>query len=174
MAAVMEIRRPELDEFCDRVRSKLVGALSLQVGRGGAAEELANDALMRVIERWPEVQAMDNPEGWTFTVAFNLARSRFRRLTAERRAHARLPRFEEHTAADDRDAAVAVRNALKTLPARQRQAVVCRYYLDMSIDGTAAVMGCAPNTVKVHLRGAMASLRERGLTATDDEEHNDG
>lgn len=153
----------DLDKFCSGARRRLVGALSLYLGDAGVAEELANEALMRAVDRWAEVRLMTNPQGWVHTVAFNLARSRFRRLAAERRAHARLatqkPPEERGDAAD----VLAVRAALARLPRRQRQAIVCRYYLDMSAVDTAEAMGCTAGTVKVHLRSALATLRSAGL-----------
>ena len=153
----------DLEEFCGRARRRLVGALSLYLGDAGVAEELANEALLRAVDRWADVRHMANPDGWLHAVAFNVARSRFRRLAAERRAHVRVGpshgRSPEHDPAD----AVAVRAALARLPRRQREAIVCRYFLDLSASDTAAAMGCSAGTVKVHLRTALATLRGEGL-----------
>jgi len=77
------------DEFCRRLHPRLVGALRLYLGEREIARELAQDALVRVIERWSEVSIMEHPEAWTYRVAFNLARSGLRRRSAERRAHGR-------------------------------------------------------------------------------------
>ena len=152
----------DLEQFCSSARRRLVGALSLYLGDAGVAEELANEALLRAVDRWPDVRLMMNPDGWVQTVAFNLARSRFRRLAAERRAYARVA---GETAAQHPDAAdvLAVRAALARLPNRQRQAIICRYYLDMSAADIAAAMGCSAGTVKVHLRSALTALRDAGL-----------
>lgn len=153
----------DLEKFCFSARRRLVGALSLYLGDAGVAEELANEALMRAVDRWAEVRLMTNPEGWLHTVAFNLARSRFRRLAAERRAHARLATQEPPEERLDAADALTVRAALSRLPRRQRQAIVCRYYLDMSAMDTGDAMGCSAGTVKVHLRSALATLRSAGL-----------
>lgn len=72
-------------EFCQAVRTRLVGALTLACGDRGIAEELAQDTLVRVWERWP----LESPEGWTFRTGFNLASSWRRRRGAERRANRR-------------------------------------------------------------------------------------
>lgn len=106
--------------------------------------------------------ADDDPDGWVHTVAFNLARSRFRRLAAERRAYARFAPRDCHPGPDAADV-VAIRAALARLPTRQRQAVICRYYLDMPASEIAAAMKCSAGTVKVHLRSALAALRQEGL-----------
>jgi RNA polymerase sigma factor (sigma-70 family) len=51
--------------------------------------------------------------------------------------------------------------ALARLPARQREAVVLRYFLDLSIDDTARVMRCTTGTVKSQVHKALATLREQ-------------
>jgi DNA-directed RNA polymerase specialized sigma24 family protein len=49
--------------------------------------------------------------------------------------------------------------ALLRLPARQRQVVALRLFLDLDTAGTAQVLGIAPGTVQAHLGRAMAALR---------------
>lgn len=157
-----------VDELCRRVHPRLVGALRLYLGDAELARELAQDALVRVVERAPEVTAMDRPDAWAFRVGFNLARSRLRRLGAERRAHARSGPAPSEAAAVDVAATVAVQRALSHLPPRQRQAVVLRYYADLSIDEVGRAMGCRPGTVKAHLHQALAALRLAGLADEPD------
>ena len=55
---------------------------------------------------------------------------------------------------------IAVREAIVGLPARQRAAVVLRYHADLSVDDTAAVMRCAPGTVKALTHQALERLRD--------------
>jgi DNA-directed RNA polymerase specialized sigma24 family protein len=50
--------------------------------------------------------------------------------------------------------------ALLRLPARQRQVVALRVFLDLDTDRTAAVLGVAPSTVKAHLSRALGALRD--------------
>ena len=50
--------------------------------------------------------------------------------------------------------------ALLRLPARQRQVVALRLFLDLDTAGTARVLGIAPGTVQAHLGRAMAALRD--------------
>lgn len=153
----------DLERFCSNARRQLVGALSLYLGDAGVAEELAHEALLRTVDRWADVRLMTNPNGWVQTVAFNLARSHFRRMAAERRAHARFTARETSAGHPDAADVMAVRAALTRLPRRQRQAVVCRYYLDMSAADTATAMRCSQGTVKAHLRSALVALRGEGL-----------
>jgi RNA polymerase sigma-70 factor (ECF subfamily) len=148
--------------FCQRVRPRLVGTLSLLCGDGDAAEELAQETLARVWLRWSRVRELDEPlaTAWTYRVAINLANSWLRRRVAERRARARLAGrgAGAHLDPDPADA-VAVRQAVAALPRRQRTALVLRYYADLPVAEVAALMGCAPGTVKSLTSKALAAVR---------------
>jgi RNA polymerase sigma factor (sigma-70 family) len=54
---------------------------------------------------------------------------------------------------------MALLGGLRTLPARQRQALVLRYVVDLSASDTAEVMGLSAGTVKTHLQRGLAALR---------------
>lgn len=151
------------DAFCCALHPKLVRSLRLYLGDHELAQELAQDALVRVIERWPQVSAMEHPEAWTYRVAFNLAHSRLRRRLAERRAHARAGAAHRSSGDDDVAEVLAVRAAVAALPPRQRQAVILRYFSDLTNAQAAGAMGCRPGTVKAHLHQAVAALRGAGL-----------
>ena len=151
--------------FCSEVRAGLVGALALYCGDRAVAEELAQEALVRTWERWERIES---PRAFTYHVAFNLARSSLRRRGAERRAKARL-RSHAGTVADLQDSAtaVAVQQAVRALPERQRRAIVARFYADMSVADASVAMGCAQGTVKALTSQAIANLRRAGLAIDD-------
>ena len=124
-------------------------------GSRAAAEDAAQEALARWWERSSRGQTIEVPEAWMTTVAYNLARSRFRRVRAERRASERLnPREAPEPAADVLD----LRRALARLPKREREAVVLHYYLDMPLAEVAAVQRVAEGTVKTSLHRARTTL----------------
>lgn len=153
--------------FCRAIRDRLVGSLTLYCGERAVAEELAQEALVRAWERWDRVGAMASPEAWTYRTAFNLASSWGRRRSAERRANRRSGSAEPLAVPPDTATVEAVRNAVKALPPKQRAAVVCRFYLAMTVAETAETLGCAEGTVKSATHQALASLRASGLV--DDE-----
>lgn len=157
-------RTPELTGFCREAWPRLVGALSLYTGDRHVAEELAQEALVRVCERWSEVQVMESPMGWAHRVAFNLANSHFRRRGAERRARQRLRAVVDVVAPTVESAdALTLRHAVAALPEPQRQALVLRYYADLPVADVALLMECPENTVKTHTRRAIERLRADGL-----------
>lgn len=153
----------QLAAFCERMQPRLLRLITAYVGDVGVAEELVQDALVRVCRDWSKVRRMANPESWTTTVAFNLARSWFRRLYAGRRARRRLESHQVSPSEPDQAAGLVALQALERLPSRQRQALVLRFLDDRSVADTAAVMGCAPGTVRAHTARGLSALRSMDL-----------
>ena len=149
--------------LCAELEPRLIGTLTLYCGDRFVAEELAQETLVRILDRWEEVQQLTSPAAWAHRVAINLANSRFRRLRAERRAHQRLGARVAQNHGVDVAAHVAVRGAVARLPRRQRTALVLRYFADLSVAEVAALMDCAPGTVKSLTHHAIDALRRAGL-----------
>jgi RNA polymerase sigma factor (sigma-70 family) len=151
----------DFEGFCYDVYLPLVRMLTLYCGDPDVARDIAQESMIKVSSRWGAVQKMDNPRGWVWKVSINLANSHYRRRKLEQRSYRAV-----HQAADvsarDHDVAleVSIRSMLQSLSPRQREALVLRYYQDMSVAEAAQVMGCSPSTVK--------KLAARGLTAMRD------
>lgn len=148
----------ELAAFCRAQYPRLVGFLGLYCGHHGVAEELAQETLARVWQRWPKVHHLDHPEAWAQHVAVNLANSHFRRLLAERKARRRMtPVAELHdtTPADD----LALREEVSRLPRRQREALILHYYFDLDLAEVADRMGATVPAIKSLLHRAVGRLR---------------
>lgn len=155
---------PALVVFCREVHPRLVGSLTLYCGSRAVAEELAQEALVRVWNRWEAVRELDAPGGWAHTVAFNLARSWFRRRAAEHRANARVGATrEEPPVGLDPGEVLALRQAVAALPERQRAVVALRFWSGLSVRETAAALGCAEGTVKSLTSRAVDALRRSGV-----------
>ena len=157
--------------FCRSEYPRRVGALTLLTGDRMVAEELTQETLVRVSARWGRVSTLESPGGWALRVAINLARSRWRRRQAERRAQARRGPDPDIHLDPDPDEAADVRAAVAALPERQRTAVVLRYYLDLSAAETAARMGTTDTAVRALTARAAKTLRtELGPDITIDDE----
>jgi len=156
---VWEQHRGDAAAFCQALHPSIYGALLLYCGSRELAEDLTQETLLRVWRKWAAVSAMDRPDRWALRVAFNLAKSGFRRLRVTRRIAA----LADGTVADNADPtdAIAVRSAVAALPPRQRAAVVLRYFNDLSVADTAEILGCADGTVKALTSQALTALRTR-------------
>jgi RNA polymerase sigma-70 factor (ECF subfamily) len=104
------------DGFFDMHYERLLRTMYLATGDRHEAEDLAQDAFVRVYERWDRVGRMDDPVGYLYRTALNLRRSRLRRLAVAAR-RLRGGRGEEPpdpaVATTEAD---AVRRALASLP----------------------------------------------------------
>jgi RNA polymerase sigma factor (sigma-70 family) len=146
------------EEFFNREKGELFGALALVTRNRHEAEELAQDAFVRLFERWDRVREMDDPRGYLYRTAMNAFRSRYRRAVLAARRGVGLIRPDDDIAAvDARDAAV---RALATLSPRQRAAVVLVDLLGFPSEEAARVLGIRASTVRMHTSRAHALLKE--------------
>ena len=156
----------------------MVGAVALISGTGAAAEDAVQEALARAWERSERGERIESLKAWVTTVAINQVRSGFRRLRAERRARQRAgPGAWPEVSAGlpsmpGTELALDVRRALQSLPRRQREATVLRYYLDMDVAEIAQVLRINEGTAKTTLHRARRALAE-ALGDEDLEEAND-
>lgn len=151
----------ELAALCRRQFPRLVGLLALHVRDQQVAEELAQETLVALCQRWPHV---DRPEAWLTRVALNIGTSWVRRRLAERRAYRRHGGSSLGIMPPPTAEILAVREAVAALPSRQRTAVVLRFYEQLSVAETADVMDCPAGTVKALThRGLERLARDRSL-----------
>lgn len=160
-----EVVDVELAAFCAEHHPRLVGLLVLRVGDRHVAEELAQDALVRLVERWDRVRELDARWPWLVKVAVNLSTSRWRRRGAERRA---LTRMGPPDASEELASSLVVLDLVGQLPPRQSMAVVLRHYALLSVNETAEIMRCRPGTVKALSAQGRARLRELVVEEVDD------
>jgi RNA polymerase sigma-70 factor, ECF subfamily len=135
--------------------SRLVGVLAVAAGDRGEAEEVVQEAFIRLISRWSKISGYDDPEGWVRKVAFRLLANRQRRARTARRLL--VSKASERGWADTDDS-VDVSQALATLPFNQRQVVVLHHLLDLPVDQIAADLGIPVGTVKSRLARARLAL----------------
>jgi len=151
-------QREEATDLCVALYPAVYRAIALYAGDRLLAEDLAQETMLRLWRERSRVSDMDRPDRWALRVAFNLAKSRWRRLRVERRDHPRRS-VAHHEAGGDLTDALAVRAAVAALPSRQRAAVVLRYFNDLSVADTALVLRCAEGTVKALTSHAITNLR---------------
>jgi RNA polymerase sigma factor (sigma-70 family) len=135
------------------------------------AQELVDEAFARACASWRQVSEHPAPAAWVVRTALNENISRWRR----RRREVAVPdpgKFADLAGADAADGSAVdprIMAALMRLPARQRQVVALRMFLDLGTDRTAEVLGVAPSTVKAHLARAIGALRDDLVPIGDQE-----
>ena len=146
------------EEFYEAERERLFRALLLVTHDSADAEDVMQEAFVRVWERWDRVGTLDEPVGYLFKTAMNLRRSALRRAVAAARRSLQPP--AEHDPFEkviDHDEAV---RSLAALTPRQRAAVVITELLGYSSQEAGTILGIRPGTVRTLIAQARAALQE--------------
>lgn len=146
----------ELSAMCETEYPRLVGMLSLYCGDRDTAEDLAQEALIRLCRDWKRVRRYQAPQRWLHRVAINLAHSHYRRRTIERRVLGLIGRQSNAEMLPDTD--VETLELLKTLPHRQKSALLLHYYLDLPVREVAQVMDVPEGTAKTLIHRGIRGL----------------
>jgi len=166
--AVAEARRVEtFEDFFHANYERLLRAMYLATGNRHEAEDLAQDAMARVLERWDRVRETEDPVGYVYRVALNRRRSLLRRLAvAVRKAPGPQPdpAGEPMTAVEERD---AIRRALAGLSPSQRVALVLCDWLGMTDAQAGQALRISAGAVRTRLHRARAAMRD-ALGGTDE------
>ncbi len=153
-------RDEEFRDFVVGSGPRLQRTAYLLCGDWGLAEDMVQSALAKVYSSWDRVSGLEQPEAYVRRVMLNQRMSWWRR-------HRHLQEVPLNWM-PDRPAPVsepavdraALRVALLALGARQRTAVVLRFYCDLSEQDTAAALGCSVGNVKSLTSRGVARLRQ--------------
>lgn len=145
------------DAFYRREYRPLLRLAWSLTGRRDLGEELVQEVMLTVHQRWERVRRYESPGGFARRVLLNDARSFARRRGAERRAVDRLAPGAPAPAPAP-PPGEDFWSALRALPERQAQAVALHYLEDRPVAEIAQVLGIATNTVKVHLHRGRITL----------------
>lgn len=154
------MRRADLEEYEWLFRAtypSIRRSAYLVLRHEGRAEDVCQEAFIRLFEKWSTVQHYERPEAWVRTVAIRMA---IREAGRERRR----PLLESTARAAVEDGAPALdpdlARAVRQLTPMQRAAVVLYYYEDLPVLEVARVLQVSASTVKQHLHRARAKLAE--------------
>jgi RNA polymerase sigma-70 factor (ECF subfamily) len=155
------VDRPQaFEEFFEVEQERLLRVLSVITGSRAEAEDIAQDAFVKVWERWEDICEMDDPAGYLHKTAMNLFRSRYRRMRlAVNKALGAPPIEDVFGVVEDREAAV---RGLASLSPRQRAAIVLTEGLGYSAEQAGTLLGIRGSTVRaLHFQGREALKRAR-------------
>jgi RNA polymerase sigma factor (sigma-70 family) len=154
------------EEFFQLEHERVLRAFYLVTGDREEAEDLVQDAFVKVFERWEMVRTMAAPTGYVFQTAMNGLRSKYRRaVMAVRRIALITPRSGD--ACDEVDVREDVRRALTMLTRRQRAAIVLTELLGYPAEEAARILSIKSSTVRALTTQARTTMRSI-LGETDD------
>ena len=143
------------DEFFLDHHERLFLALYFVTGDRHDAEELMQDAFLKLWERWDAIEEIDDPIAYLFRVALNGFRSRLRRAAVAAR------HLTVATASDpfgDVEVREDLRRSLQRLAPRQRAALVLTDVYGFTSDEAGVLLGIRASTVRVLSSQARAAL----------------
>ena len=123
------------------------------------ADDLVQDALVKLYLKWNEARAASDPHAYARTTLIRTFLSE-RRTNWARRV-VLVDRLPDETASTGLDTAstLTIRAALSELPPRQRAVIALRFYSDLSVEETGKTLGCTAGTVKSQTSKGLAALR---------------
>jgi RNA polymerase sigma-70 factor (ECF subfamily) len=148
------------DTFFEEEHERLFKALYFVTGDRQDAEDLMQDAFLRLWERWDDIGKIEDPTGYLFRVALNGFRMRRRRAAVALRKLA--PVTPEADAFAEAEMRADVRSLLLGLTQRQRAALLLVDLLGYPAEQAAHILRVRPSTVR-----NLASQGRRALRATE-------
>jgi RNA polymerase sigma-70 factor (sigma-E family) len=161
-AAPAEVGRQVEVEFEQWVATRwrwLLRAGWLLTGDWAGAEDLVQSTLARTWAAWLTVRSADEPDAYVRRMLTNEFLGQRRRRSATETPRETLPDDVSPDRTVDVDRRLALTTALAELPSRQRAAVVLRYFADLSLEQTAAALGCSVGTAKSQTSRGLDRLR---------------
>jgi RNA polymerase sigma-70 factor, ECF subfamily len=146
------------EDFFEQEQDRLLRLLWMVTGSLQEAEDIVQDAFLRVWERWPKVSVMESPTGYLQHAAINIFRNRYRRARLGlRKVAASDPPVDAFGSVEDR---ISVSNALGSLTRKQRAALVLTDLLGYPADEAGRMLGVRGSTVRSLTSTARTALRD--------------
>jgi RNA polymerase sigma-70 factor (ECF subfamily) len=155
---IAEERQSFEELFLDQ-HDRLYRALYFITGSRDDAEELMQDAFLKLWERWDSIDTIEDPVAWLFRVSLNGFRMRARRARVAARRFVTM--VSPGDPFEDVNVREEVRRMLRSLPQRQRAALVLTEIFDYSSEQAAQILGIRPTTVRVLASQGRAALRAK-------------
>jgi RNA polymerase sigma-70 factor (sigma-E family) len=157
------MRHSRDEEFETYVRRRRLAMLRLATALSGGDRHLAEDlvqiALVRLYVRWTRARRSD-VDAYGNRILVNLLIDEKRRPVSRREEPRAVP---PEVFAEERETGgwdMELLEALRSLPVGMRASVVLRHVEGLSVDETAAALGCSPGTVKSQTARGLAHLRD--------------
>ncbi|MET7282489.1 sigma-70 family RNA polymerase sigma factor [Kribbella sp. NPDC005582] len=150
---------PDVAVLYRRSWPRLIGVLVSIGGSRADAEEVAQDAYVKLLGRWESISRYEDPEAWVRSVAVRTLISRLRRQQVAAKALTKLTGRRAEVVAPPDGESLDVAAALAVLPAAQRAVVVLHHVMDLPVDQIAEELQVPVGTVKSRLARARQALQ---------------
>jgi RNA polymerase sigma-70 factor, ECF subfamily len=140
------------------------------LGRADEARDATQETALRFLKQLAGFRGESQLRTWSLGIALNVVREMKRsagRMAVVADAEGMADglygsgEWSPVDAVEAAESREALLETLAVLPERQREAIVLRFFEDLSVEDTAALMRCAPGTVKATVHQALRSLRRR-------------
>jgi len=152
----------EIEDFLRQELAGLTRFAAVLTGNRQDAQDVLNDALVTVIQRWGEIERATATAAYVRKIVTNTFLATRRTQVRRKTWPARDPGID-HSSHDDVAGEVGLRDQLHrlidTLPPRQRAAIVLRFYLDMDDTEAARTLGVSASAVRSSISRALHHLR---------------
>jgi RNA polymerase sigma-70 factor (sigma-E family) len=136
-------------------------------GNWGEAEEIAQNAFVRVYSRWQKVR-QETADAYLRTVLTRVFLDSRRRARAREYVVAQPPDQPVDSGTERLDERQPLLAALQEVPARQRAVLVLRFVQDLSVEQAAETLGCTTGTIKSQTARGLETLRRVYAELTSD------
>lgn len=168
--AMASPERLDLEHVYRQEYGRLVRLAFSVIGRRAEAEELVQDAFVTAQRNWDRVGDYENPGAWMRHVLVNRCISFQRKATNEAKVAALVAPDPDALGVPAGEADDALWKAVRSLPRMQAAVIGLLFVDDRSVTQAAAILGCAEDTVRTHLRRAKATLAQQLSTPVEDEQ----
>lgn len=150
----------EFDDFYRKHSRSLMSFACILTKNEKEAEDLTQDVFADVHRQWHKVQQCENPRAWVRKIMTNKSTSRIRRNIVEQKAMTKIAARPLRAVNETVIESPEIRSAVKSLPTRQAQAIVLKYWEDRTVEEIAEILDCGSETVKTHLRRGRAAMAQ--------------
>lgn len=162
MAASPDPEPPDFESYAAARQHHLYRTAYLLCGDRDRAQDLVQTTLVALLRSWRKARLAENPDAYAKKALVRAFLTEQRKLRRSVSAHAILRTEPGATAAaaDPAELRLVVLDALRALPPKPRTMIILRYWEDLSVEETAALLGCSTGNVKSQCSRSLAKLRE--------------
>ncbi|MBN1667330.1 MAG: sigma-70 family RNA polymerase sigma factor [Anaerolineales bacterium] len=125
------------------------------------AEDVLQESFLRALQAYPRLAPDSNPRAWLYKIASNAARTRLKQRARYIQQNQELAPERNSTPGSSHDHLIrlAMRQAVETLPDKQRISLLLRYYQGLEFAEIGEILACSPEAARANLSQAIRKLR---------------